>query len=149
MITDAGTVTIKLLAQQAPKTVNNFYYLCGYHFYDYTVFHRVVPDFVDQGGSPDGTGSGGPGYQFADELPTGNQPYPIGTVAMANSGPNTNGSQFFIVAGSQGTALPPNYSVFGTVTSGMDAVQQINKDGAADPNPPSKLHQILRLYVTG
>jgi cyclophilin family peptidyl-prolyl cis-trans isomerase len=98
--TDVGPFTITLDPAQAPKTVNNFVFLARQHFYDCIIFHRVIPSFVDQTGDPTGTGEGGPGYQFADELPKKASPqYPLGSVAMANSGPNTNGSQFFVVAG--------------------------------------------------
>ena len=109
---------------------------------------------MDQTGDPTGTGEGGPGYQFADELPKKASPqYPLGSVAMANSGPNTNGSQFFIVAGSQGESLAPSYSLFGQVTSGMDVIDKINADGepAAAPahgDPPHGLghhHRVLEL----
>src|ERR1700761_7520500 len=90
MVTDAGTITIMLDPAEAPKTVNNFVFLAGYHFFDGTAFHRVIPGFVDQGGDPTGTGSGGPGYTFADELPKSASQYVAGALAMANSGANTN-----------------------------------------------------------
>ncbi len=144
--TDVGTFVAVLDPKEAPKTVNNFVFLTGYHYFDGIVFHRVVPDFVVQGGDPTGTGSGGPGYQFADELPKAGQ-YKVGSLAMANSGPNTNGSQFFIITGSQGVALQPNYSLFGMVTSGMNIVQKISADGAADPNPPKVIHKMIKVTV--
>ena len=144
--TDVGTFVAVLDPKEAPKTVNNFVFLTGYHHFDGIVFHRVVPDFVVQGGDPTGTGSGGPGYQFADELPKAGQ-YKVGSLAMANSGPNTNGSQFFIITGSQGVALQPNYSLFGMVTSGMNIVQKISADGAADPNPPKVIHKMIKVTV--
>ena len=126
--TDVGTFDITLDAKAAPKTVNNFVFLAEYHYYDGTVFHRVIPDFVVQGGDPTGTGTGGPGYTFADELPKAGA-YKLGSVAMANSGPNTNGSQFFIVTGDAGASLQPNYSLFGQVTQGLDVVAAIDAVG--------------------
>ena len=124
MQTSMGKITIALDAAGAPRTVNNFVVLARYHFYDGVVFHRVIKGFVCQGGDPTGTGRGGPGYQFADELPKPGR-YQIGSVAMANSGPDTNGSQFFIISGSQGTRLPPQYSLFGQVVAGLDVVEAI------------------------
>ena len=112
--TDIGPFTIQLDPKTAPKAVNNFVFLAKQHFFDCIVFHRVIPTFMDQTGDPTGTGTGGPGYQFADELPkTATPQYPLGSVAMANSGANTNGSQFFIVTGSEGEGLRPDYSLFG------------------------------------
>ena len=132
--TQGGPITIALDAKTAPKTVNNFVVLARYHFYDGLSFHRIVPDFVIQGGDPQGNGQGGPGYSFADELPQAGQ-YKLGSLAMANSGPNTNGSQFFIITGQQGVQLPPQYSLFGQVTGGMDVVNRIAALG--DPNAPN------------
>ncbi len=145
--TDLGTFVIKLDPSLAPKTVNNFVYLARYRFYDGIIFHRVIPGFVVQGGDPTGTGSGGPGYTFADELPPAGS-YKIGTVAMANSGKNTNGSQFFIVVGTSGTQLPPQYSIFGQVTSGMSVVQKIAADGTAS-GTPSVVHKMLSVTIQG
>ena len=103
---------------------------------------------MDQTGDPTGSGTGGPGYQFADELPkTATPQYPLGSVAMANSGPNTNGSQFFIVAGSQGESLAPKYTLFGKVTSGMDVVDKINAAGATS-GTPTTLHRMVSVDVT-
>lgn len=144
--TDVGTFVAVLDPKEAPKTVNSFVFLTAYHYFDGIVFHRVVPGFVVQGGDPTGTGGGGPGYQFADELPPAGQ-YKIGSLAMANSGPNTNGSQFFIITGSQGVALPASYSLFGTVTSGIDVVHKIEADGAADPSPPKVIHKMIKVTV--
>jgi cyclophilin family peptidyl-prolyl cis-trans isomerase len=143
--TDVGTFTITFDVTKAPKTVNNFVSLARYHYYDGIVFHRVIPDFVVQGGDPTRTGSGGPGYEFADELPKAGE-YAVGTVAMANSGPNTNGSQFFVVTGTQGTSLPPNYSLFGKVTAGMDVVKKIEADGTQG-GTPKVTHKIVRVTV--
>ena len=105
---------IALDAAGAPKTVNNFVFLARWHYYDGIVFHRIIPGFMCQGGDPEGSGRGGPGYRFDDELPAPGR-YEIGSLAMANAGPNTNGSQFFIVSGPDGCSLPPSYSLFGKV----------------------------------
>jgi cyclophilin family peptidyl-prolyl cis-trans isomerase len=139
--TDVGTFDISLDPKAAPKTVNNFVYLSLYHYYDGIVFHRVIPGFVVQGGDPTGTGTGGPGYQFADELPKAGA-YKIGSLAMANSGPNTNGSQFFVITGSQGVQLPPQYSLFGQVTTGMSVVSAIEKDGTTGGTPKVEHHMV-------
>lgn len=145
--TDIGPFTMTLDPKEAPKTVNNFVFLADQHFYDCDVFHRVIPSFVDQTGDPTGTGKGGPGYQFADELPkTATPQYPLGSVAMANSGPNTNGSQFFIVAGTQGETLAPSYSLFGQVTSGMAVVDKINADGSTS-GTPTTLHRMISVTI--
>jgi cyclophilin family peptidyl-prolyl cis-trans isomerase len=122
--TSCGTVELRLLSGEAPFTANSFAFLAGEGFYDATIIHRVVPGFVVQMGDPTGTGTGGPGYRFADELAAArNRGYARGTVAMANAGPDTNGSQFFICLDDVG--LPPQYAVFGEVTAGMDAVDAI------------------------
>lgn len=147
MVTDAGAITIMLDAKDAPKTVNNFVFLAGYHFFDGTAFHRVIPGFVDQGGDPTGTGTGGPGYTFADELPKSASQYIAGSVAMANSGANTNGSQFFIVVGSGGSQLQPSYSLFGQVSAGMNVVTTINNDGSSS-GTPTKVHTITSVSIT-
>jgi cyclophilin family peptidyl-prolyl cis-trans isomerase len=121
-----GTFSMKLFPNDAPCTVNSFVYLAKKHFYDGLTFHRIVKDFVIQGGDPAGNGSGGPGYTFNDEL--GNSlKYEVGSVAMANSGPNTNGSQWFVVIGSQGVQLPKKYTIFGKVTRGLDVALRIGK----------------------
>jgi cyclophilin family peptidyl-prolyl cis-trans isomerase/flagellar biogenesis protein FliO len=136
VVTSKGRFTIQLDAKAAPNTVNNFVVLARYHFYDGIAFHRILPGFVVQGGDPMATGVGGPGYRFDDELPRSGS-YKIGSVAMANSGPNSNGSQFFVVTGDAGINLPLQYSLFGTVTEGMDVVKAIEAVGtpptAADP----------------
>ncbi len=146
MTTDAGVMQISLDATAAPVTVNNFVVLARYHFFDGLTFHRVIPGFVDQGGDPQGTGGGGPGYQFADELPAAGA-YKVGSLAMANSGPNTNGSQFFIIVGPQGAALPPQYSLFGMVTSGIDAAHKIEADGTSG-GTPKVVHKIVSVSIT-
>jgi len=119
--TNKGTIEIEFFPGEAPQTVNNFVCLARDGFYDGTPFHRVVKGFMVQGGDPTGTGTGGPGYRFADE--TVQRPYSKGIVAMANAGPNTNGSQFFIMLAD--TPLPPNYTVFGQVISGQNVVDAI------------------------
>lgn len=122
--TSCGEIDIELYSSESPVTANNFGFLASDGFYDATIIHRVVPGFVIQMGDPTGTGSGGPGYRFDDELAAArNRGYTRGTVAMANSGPGTNGSQFFICL--DDVRLPPNYAVFGEVTAGMDVVDQI------------------------
>lgn len=126
METSMGTIVIALDAINAPRTVNNFVYLAGYHYYDGIIFHRIINGFVCQGGDPTGTGMGGPGYRFGDELPKPGQ-YQIGSLAMANAGPNTNGSQFFLISGQSGVQLPPNYALFGQVVKGLDVVDAMQK----------------------
>lgn len=131
--TNHGEITLELDAGRSPLTVNNFVFLAREGFYDGVIFHRCIPGFVIQGGDPTGTGRGGPGYRFRDEL-DGAGTYTRGTVAMANSGPNTNGSQFFICVADVG--LPHSYTIFGEVTSGLDAVDAIlavPTDGADRP----------------
>jgi cyclophilin family peptidyl-prolyl cis-trans isomerase len=115
--------------------VNNFVYLAGYHYYDGIIFHRIINGFMCQGGDPTGTGTGGPGYRFGDELPKPGQ-YQIGSVAMANAGPNTNGSQFFIVSGGSGVSLPPAYALFGQVVKGLDVVDAMQKVQTARGDRP-------------
>ncbi|MEM7275806.1 MAG: peptidylprolyl isomerase [Actinomycetota bacterium] len=126
MATSLGSVVIALDSAAAPQTVNNFVSLARYHYYDGLVFHRIIQGFMCQGGCPEGSGRGGPGYRFADELPKPGR-YEIGSVAMANAGPNTNGSQFFIVSGPSGVGLPPQYSLFGKVVKGLDVVDAMEK----------------------
>jgi peptidylprolyl isomerase/peptidyl-prolyl cis-trans isomerase B (cyclophilin B) len=144
MKTNKGTMTIELDAKKAPKTVNNFVYLSRYHYYDGVSFHRIIPGFVVQGGDPLGTGAGDPGYKFADELPKAGQ-YEVGSLAMANAGPNTNGSQFFIIVGDQGVQLPPKYSLFGKVTSGIEvakALEAVGSEGAGTPKEPVQMDSV-------
>jgi peptidylprolyl isomerase/peptidyl-prolyl cis-trans isomerase B (cyclophilin B) len=132
--TNHGTMVAELFASQAPITVNNFVFLARYHYYDGVIFHRIIPGFVVQGGDPTGTGTGGPGYRFRDELPE-QVAYEYGTLAMANAGPNTNGSQFFIVSGPSGQSLPPLYSIFGKVQSGLDVVASLDAKGSSSGKP--------------
>ena len=121
METSMGTMTIALDPISAPRTVNNFVVLARYHYYEGVIFHRIIEGFVCQGGDPTGTGRGGPGYRFTDELPKPGR-YEVGSLAMANAGPDTNGSQFFIISGPHGRRLPPQYSLFGKVVKGLDVV---------------------------
>ncbi|MEA2702918.1 MAG: hypothetical protein QOD63_863 [Actinomycetota bacterium] len=129
--TSKGLVTVDLDAKNAPRTVNNFVVLSRYHFYDGLPFHRIAAGQFIQGGSPTATGSGGPGYQFEDELPV--VPYKIGTMAMANAGADTNGSQFFFVIGENGVnVLAPKYSILGQVSRGMKVLEAIEKKGSVE-----------------
>jgi cyclophilin family peptidyl-prolyl cis-trans isomerase len=122
--TTKGDITARLFADEAPATVNNFVFLAREGFYDGVIFHRVISGFMIQGGDPTGTGRGGPGYRFDDELGASrSRGYKMGTLAMANAGPNTNGSQFFIMH--QDYGLPPQYSVFGKTIDGQDVVDDI------------------------
>jgi len=127
--TNKGDFTIELLPAEAPLAVNNFVCLARAGFYDNTPIHRIVAGFVIQGGDPTGTGRGGPGYKFNDEPIS--LDYEKGTVAMANAGPNTNGSQFFLISGPSGVGLPPQYSLFGKIVKGLDvldAMQRVSTD---------------------
>src|SRR5437660_8073039 len=121
--TNKGTIKFELLEQDAPKTTENFRLLAEKGYYDGVIFHRIIKGFMIQGGDPTGTGTGGPGYKFNDETPKGS--YDVGSIAMANSGPNTNGSQFFICEGDQCKTLPPSYNLFGKVVDGIDVVHKI------------------------
>ena len=138
--TSCGKITVDLDAAGAPKTVNSFKFLADQKFFDGLTWHRVVKDFVIQGGDPEGTGSGGPGYEFEDEVPKQAPYYQIGSLAMANSGPNTNGSQFFIVTGNNGAALDPKYSRFGLVTSGIEVAQKLESFAQDDQKPSRPLY---------
>jgi cyclophilin family peptidyl-prolyl cis-trans isomerase len=143
--TSEGSFTVDLLEKDAPGTVNNFVVLARWGFFDGLTFHRVAPGFVIQGGDPNGDGSGGPGYEIADELPSSLSAYKTGAVAMANGGPNSNGSQFFVCENCSG--LPaPNYSLFGQVVDGMDTVQAIEVLGSGD-GPPSKTVRIEKVTI--
>jgi cyclophilin family peptidyl-prolyl cis-trans isomerase len=134
--TNRGTITLALNAERSPLTVNNFVFLARDGYYDGCIFHRVISGFMVQGGDPTGTGRGGPGYRFRDEL-EGPGKYTRGTLAMANAGPNTNGSQFFIMH--QDGGLPHSYSIFGQVTDGIDVVDTIaavDTDRSDKPTDP-------------
>ena len=148
--TSRGDITVELDAAAAPKTVNSFVFLARHRYFEGVAFHRIIPGFVVQGGDATGNppGTGGPGYEFADELPTGDGPYyEVGSLAMANSGPSTNGSQFFIVTGAQGAGLPNSYSLFGKVTEGLEVVQAIEATGTAD-GAPSEPTTITSVTIT-
>jgi cyclophilin family peptidyl-prolyl cis-trans isomerase len=145
--TTKGSYKVALDAAKAPKTVNNFVVLSRYHYYDTTPCHRIIKAFMAQCGDPTGTGGGGPGYTFEDELPKDAKDYQPGTLAMANSGPNTNGSQFFTVF-AEGR-LQPLYSLFGKVTDGMDTVKALESVGApSDPGKPSEPVTITKVTIT-
>jgi cyclophilin family peptidyl-prolyl cis-trans isomerase len=140
--TNKGVLRVTLDDEKAPKTVNNFVALSRYKFYDGITCHRIIPDFMAQCGDPTGSGSGGPGYRFEDELPAAGE-YEVGSIAMANSGPNTNGSQFFVITGQKGVSLSPDYSLFGKVEPGQDAVLAAldaagNDDPTANGVPPKE-----------
>ena len=138
METSKGTITFALDPVGAPKTTNNFVFLARYHYFDGIVFHRIIPGFVLQGGDPTGNGTGGPGYRFADELPKAGR-YEIGSLAMANAGPNTNGSQFFIISGQSGVQLPPLYALFGKAVSGLEVIPSIEKAGTSSGSPRERV----------
>jgi peptidyl-prolyl cis-trans isomerase B (cyclophilin B) len=134
MNTTAGTIEVEFFDEDAPKTVENFRKLASDGFYDGLIFHRVIPDFMIQGGCPQGTGTGGPGYTFEDEF---NQHKVVrGALAMANAGPNSNGSQFFIVTADSAPWLDGKHTVFGQVTAGMDAVDAIEGSPTAAQDRP-------------
>lgn len=130
IVTNKGTIVFTLDAEQSPLAVSSFVYLAEQGYFDGLTWHRVIKDFVIQGGDPTGTGTGGPGYKFPDEPVTGE--YVEGTVAMANAGPNTNGSQFFITNADGTQKLAKSYSIFGHVTSGLDIVKQITQGDTMD-----------------
>jgi peptidylprolyl isomerase len=134
--TTLGELVVALDAANAPKTVNNFVFLALHHYYDGVIFHRIINGFMCQGGDPTGTGTGGPGYRFEDELPKPGR-YEVGSVAMANAGPHTNGSQFFIVSGPSGVGLPPLYSLFGKVVKGLDVVDTMQRVATNSKDRPN------------
>ena len=147
MVTTKGTMVIALDPVAAPKTVNNFVVLARYHYFDGIAFHRVIPGFVLQGGDPEGTGRGGPGYRFEDELPKAGR-YELGSLAMANAGPNTNGSQFFVISGPSGVQLPPQYSLFGKVVKGLEVVAAIDAVGSPGAGTPKEKVVIESVTIT-
>jgi peptidyl-prolyl cis-trans isomerase B (cyclophilin B) len=141
--TNHGPIEVELFADDAPKTVENFRTLAADGFYDGVTFHRVIPDFMIQGGDPTGTGSGGPGYQFEDE--PNEHKVERGAVAMANAGPNTNGSQFFIVTTQSAPWLDGKHTVFGKVTDGQDVVDRISavdRDARDKPKTPVTIDRV-------
>ena len=133
--TNRGAITVELYAQDAPKTVNNFTFLAGEGFYDGVIFHRVIPDFMIQGGDPTGTGTAGPGYRFEDEISPDRAFDSAGILAMANAGPGTNGSQFFITVAPT-PHLTGDHTIFGKVTSGQDVVDDISLVPTSTGNRP-------------
>ena len=143
MVTNHGEIKLELFDEDAPTTVENFTTLARDGFYDGLIFHRIIKDFMIQGGDPDGTGAGGPGYTFEDEF---NQHKVIrGALAMANAGPNTNGSQFFIVTTQAAPWLDGKHTVFGRVTSGMevvDALEALPTDGRDRPTEPATIEKV-------
>ncbi len=143
MNTTQGPITLELFDEDAPQTVENFRKLAADGFYNGIIFHRVIPDFMIQGGCPQGTGTGGPGYTFDDEI--NDHKIVRGALAMANAGPNTNGSQFFIVTTQSAPWLDGKHTVFGRVTDGMDAVdaiEQLPTDGRDRPVEPPVIESI-------
>jgi cyclophilin family peptidyl-prolyl cis-trans isomerase len=143
MKTSEGEITFELFDEDAPKTVSNFKELAGQGFYDGLIFHRIIPDFMIQGGCPEGTGTGGPGYTFEDEF--NDHKVVKGALAMANAGPNTNGSQFFIVTAEATPWLDGKHTVFGQVTSGQDVVDRISvtdRDARDRPTPPITIDKV-------
>ena len=147
MDTTLGTMVIALDAAAAPLTVNNFVYLAAHHYYDGVIFHRIIKGFMCQGGDPEGSGRGGPGYKFGDELPKPGK-YQIGSVAMANAGPNTNGSQFFIISGPSGVGLPPQYSLFGQVVKGLEVVEAMQNVATRPGDRPVEDVVIKSITIT-
>jgi peptidyl-prolyl cis-trans isomerase B (cyclophilin B) len=144
--TNAGPISIEFFDEDAPKTVENFRKLAGDGFYDGLTFHRVIPDFMIQGGCPEGTGTGGPGYTFEDEI--NDHKIVRGALAMANAGPDTNGSQFFIVTTEAAPWLDGKHTVFGEVTEGMDAVFAIEKTEAGPGDKPVQSQVIERVELS-
>jgi len=143
LTTNHGDIVIDLFDDDAPKTVENFTKLAGDGFYDGLIFHRVIPDFMVQGGCPQGTGTGGPGYTFEDEI--NDHKIVRGALAMANAGPNTNGSQFFIVTTQSAPWLDGKHTVFGEVTSGMDvvdAISELPRDGRDRPQQEARIERL-------
>ena len=145
--TSMGEMVVSLDPIKAPKTVNNFVFLALNHYYEGVIFHRIIKGFVLQGGDPEGSGRGGPGYRFEDELPKP-RAYQIGSVAMANAGPNTNGSQFFIVSGNDGVRLPPAYSLFGKVVKGLDVLSQMESVPTGPRDKPNQDLVIQSVTIT-
>jgi cyclophilin family peptidyl-prolyl cis-trans isomerase len=141
--TNHGTIDVELFAEDAPTTVGNFLKLASEGFYDGVIFHRVIPDFMIQGGDPTGTGTGGPGYQFEDEI--NDHRVVRGALAMANAGPNTNGSQFFIVTTQSAPWLDGKHTVFGRVTKGMeivDAISALDRDARDRPREDAVIKRV-------
>ncbi|MGH2923449.1 MAG: peptidylprolyl isomerase [Solirubrobacterales bacterium] len=144
--TNVGPIAVELFDDDAPKTVENFRKLAGDGFYDGLIFHRVIPDFMIQGGCPEGTGTGGPGYTFEDEI--NEHKIERGALAMANAGPNTNGSQFFIVTTEAAPWLDGKHTVFGRVSDGMDSVLAIEKTETGSGDKPVAPQTIERVELS-
>jgi peptidyl-prolyl cis-trans isomerase B (cyclophilin B) len=144
--TNAGPITVRFFDEDAPKTVDNFRKLADDGFYDGLIFHRVIKDFMIQGGCPEGTGTGGPGYQFEDEI--NDHKIVRGALAMANAGPNTNGSQFFIVTTDAAPWLDGKHTVFGEITDGMEAVDAIEGTETSPGDQPSEPQVIERIELS-
>jgi len=144
IVTTAGTLTAQLFPAEAPRTVNNFVFLAKDGFYDGVIFHRVIKGFMIQGGDPKGTGTGGPGYKFNDEPVT--RDYLRGTLAMANAGPNTNGSQFFVMHADY--RLPKNYTIFGKLTAGEEIVDAIATAPTGSQDRPLQPVNITSITIT-
>lgn len=149
--TNHGTIEAELFSEDAPNTVNNFVSLAKEGYYEGTPFHRIIKGFMIQGGDPTGTGSGGPGYKFADESIV--KDYEAGALAMANAGPNTNGSQFFICHADLRGRLPKNYTIFGKVTSGLDVVDAIanvpvKRSGSGESSAPVEPVVLQKVTIT-
>ena len=154
METDAGTIELELFEADAPNTVANFVKLAKDGFYDGLAFHRVIPGFMAQGGCPNSregargmAGTGGPGYRFADELPKPGQ-YQLGSLAMANAGPNTNGSQFFLISGPSGVQLPPLYSLFGQTVKGLELIDRMQNVATGPGDRPTSDVVIESVTIT-
>jgi len=147
MRTNQGDIVVELFDEDAPKTVANFKQLAGQGFYDGVIFHRVIRDFMIQGGDPTGTGSGGPGYEFEDEI--NDRKIVRGALAMANAGPNTNGSQFFIVTTPEAPWLDGKHTVFGQVTAGMDVVDKIEGTRTGRNDKPVEEQRIESVALEG
>jgi peptidyl-prolyl cis-trans isomerase B (cyclophilin B) len=144
--TNAGPIVVEFFDDDAPKTVENFRKLAGEGFYDGLIFHRVIPDFMIQGGCPQGTGTGGPGYEFDDEF--NDHKVVRGALAMANAGPNTNGSQFFIVTTPAAPWLDGKHTVFGEVVEGMDTVDAIEKSETDARDKPVEAKTIEKVELS-
>ncbi|HVL23353.1 MAG TPA: peptidylprolyl isomerase [Thermomicrobiales bacterium] len=151
--TSQGTITAELMADKAPNTVNNFVCLANAGYYSNVPFHRIIAGFMIQTGDPTGTGAGGPGYKFDDELPGDDLSYERGVLAMANAGPNTNGSQFFINHQDNTQNLPKSYTIFGKVTEGMDVVDKIaavpvTASATGEPSSPTTPVTITKVTIS-
>ena len=144
--TNRGSIEVEFFDEDAPKTVENFRKLAAEGFYDGLIFHRVIRDFMIQGGCPEGTGTGGPGYQFDDEF----NPHKVikGALAMANAGPNTNGSQFFLISGPSGVQLPPLYSLFGQTVKGLELIDRMQNVPTGPGDKPTTPVVIESVTIT-